>query len=284
MLPTSRLYSFINHSTGFTLNFLEGSKLIEDLVLLHDQAITGFGYLRDFVLMGEHLTAYLKHQESMGIFIDSESPYLRLKLEISALGKSRTLLLPENLQDIPTSINGYCRLVKVNPFQNEPYTSFIRLENLPLKEAITMALEKSYQVKSQLTLSESTDQSVMLTRLPDVQVDKHIRESRPSLEKETTRIKPSLDTLFLLQTTDQKDIEAELAKIGYQYLSGQDIELSCSCEHSRMVSGIVSLAHSESLDNIFEGDAHIEVKCDYCKTLYKITRDEVDEFIRNQNS
>ncbi len=284
MLPTSRLLSFINHSTGFTLNFFEGSKLVEDLVLLHDKDVTGFGYLRDFVLMGEHLTSYLKHQESMGIFIDSETPYIRLKLEISAIGKTRTLLLPENIQDIPTSINGFCRLVKVNPFQNEPYTSFIRLENLPLKESITLALKKSYQVNSELLLSSVTDQSAMLTRLPDIQVDKHVRESRPSMEKEIVRVWPQLEKIYSLATTDQETVQNELQQLGYEYLSGQDIELSCSCEHERMVTGIASLAHSESLDNIYEKDTSIEVKCDYCKTTYHISRDEVEEFIRSQNS
>lgn len=279
MLPTSRLLSFINHQTGFALNFLEGSKLIEDLVLLHEQEMTGFSYLRDFVLMGEHLMSYLKHQETMGIFIDSETPYLRLKLEISAIGHTRTLLLPENLSDIPTTINGYCRLVKVNPFQNEPYTSFIRLENLPLKEAVTLALEKSYQVNSRLSLSNTTDQSVMLSRLPDIQVDKQFRESRPTLEKEIARVWPELEKLYQRAVTDQESIASELGQLGYEYLSGQDIELTCSCEHERMVSGIASLSYSESLDNIYESDNTIEVKCDYCKTRYQISREEVEEFL-----
>ncbi len=280
MLPTSRLLSFINHQTGFSLNFLEGSKLIEDLVLLHEQELRGFSYLRDFVLMGEHLMSYLKHQETMGIFIDSETPYLRLKLEISAIGHTRTLLLPENLQDIPTTINGYCRLVKVNPFQNEPYTSFIRLENLALKEAITLALKQSYQVNSQLSLSSTSDQSVMISRLPDIQVDKQIRESRPSLESETSRMLPAIEQIYNRTTTNQESIVAELEKLGYEYISGQDVELTCSCEHARMVSGIASLSHSESLDNLYEGANSIEVKCDYCKTLYQISRDEVEEFIK----
>jgi molecular chaperone Hsp33 len=35
MLATSRLYSFLDHKNGFNINFLEGQKLIHDLVLLH---------------------------------------------------------------------------------------------------------------------------------------------------------------------------------------------------------------------------------------------------------
>lgn len=284
MLPGSRLLSFINHQNGFTVSFLEGSKLIHDLALLHAENIKGFSYLRDFTLLGELLSAYLKHGESMGIFIDCENPYLRLKLEISSIGKSRTLLLPEELDSIPGSINGYCRLVKTNPHRAEPYTSFIKIENLKLGEAISLALRKSFQVDSLVMASETSDQSLMLSRLPDIQVDKENRADRLSTQQFLKNINSQIQEIFALATSDEALLIQKFKDLDFNYISGIDMELSCNCEKKRMISGIASLTHSESLDGIFEKDMSIEVKCDYCKKNYSIDRTEVESFLKSSNS
>lgn len=284
MLPASRLLSFINHQSGFTVSFLEGSRLIHDLALLHAENVKGFSYLRDFTLLGELLSSYLKHGESMGIFIDCENPYLRLKLEISSIGKSRTLLLPEELDSIPESINGYCRLVKSNPHRAEPYTSFIKVENLKLSEAISLALKKSFQVDSLVLASETSDQSLMLSRLPDIQVDKENRADRPTTQQFFKEIESEVKEIFALATSDEGLLLQRFKDLEFDYISGLDMELSCNCEKDRMVSGIASLAHSESLDGIFEKDSSIEVKCDYCKKRYLIKRTEVESFLKSSDS
>lgn len=284
MLPSSRLLTFMNHQTGFGLNFFEGSRFVHDLALLHAENISGFSYLRDFALLGQLLSSYLKHSETMGIFIDSETPYLRLKLEISSIGQSRTLLLPEAIESIPQTINGYCRLVKMNPFQVEPYTSFVRIENLELGQAISVALLKSFQIDSIALASETSDQSILLHRLPDIQVDKQVRPERVETSVMMNELKPKIQKIFALATTDNQLIQDELLKLGFDYISGQDIELKCNCERARMISGIASLGRSESLDAIFENDQSLEVKCDYCKKRYEITRSEVESFLKDSNS
>ena len=50
MLAVSRLYSFLDHKEGFNVHFLEGQKLIHDLVLLHPMKGSGFAYFRDTFL------------------------------------------------------------------------------------------------------------------------------------------------------------------------------------------------------------------------------------------
>ena len=74
MLATSRLYSFLDHKNGFNIHFLEGQKLIHDLILLHPMNSSGFSYFRDTFLGLLPIIFFLKPQESLGLYIDSEEP------------------------------------------------------------------------------------------------------------------------------------------------------------------------------------------------------------------
>ena len=81
MLPESKIYSFYDEKLGFNLHFLEGQKLILDLAQLHQLKGSGFSLLRDCALSFQLLIKLLKNHENIGIFIDSEIPFFRFKLE-----------------------------------------------------------------------------------------------------------------------------------------------------------------------------------------------------------
>src|SRR5437762_2587208 len=121
MLPVSRLYSFLDHKNGFNIHFLEGQKLIEDLVLTHPLQGSGFAYFRDSILGILPIIFFLKPGESLGIYIDSEDPYFRLKIETGSTGHTRTLLLPEEFNLFPMKITGKVRVTKIFPNQKAPY-------------------------------------------------------------------------------------------------------------------------------------------------------------------
>jgi hypothetical protein len=50
------------------------------------------------------MLALLKHGEQLGLYLDAEDPYLRVKLEITAGGHVRCLLMPEDLKEFPERI------------------------------------------------------------------------------------------------------------------------------------------------------------------------------------
>ncbi len=87
MLLDSRLYSFIDQTEGFTIHFLEGQKLIHDIALVHHVVGEGFHFFRDIVLSTQLLLAYLKPGEGLGIYLDSNEPFLKYKIEMSEIVK-----------------------------------------------------------------------------------------------------------------------------------------------------------------------------------------------------
>lgn len=275
MLQESRLYSFIDQKDGFTLHFLEGQKLIHDLAVIHSNTGAGFAYFRDAILSIQLMISYLKPGEGLGIYLDSEEPYFRLKVEMSDQGQMRTLLLPEDLNLFPKTIKGKCRVVKTIPNESHPYTSIIDLDYIDFHQVVNNILKESYQLKSEIFLSDESDQSIMLLKLPSINIDKIETNYTLSVDEYWKKIESSVHQLFAKHTDDYETIQKHFEGLGLLYLGSKEIKFKCTCSRERMVRGIRTLIASNGLDNVFAPDeSEIETKCDYCKTSYLILKSE----------
>jgi molecular chaperone Hsp33 len=275
MLLESRLYSFIDQIEGFTLHFLEGQKLIQDLAIIHTNTGGGFQYFRDAILSIQLMISYLKPGEGLGIYIDSEVPYFRLKVEMSEQGQMRTLLLPENFNQFPNTIKGKCRLVKTIPNEAHPYTSIIDLDDVSFHEVVNTILKDSYQLRSEIFLSNESDQSVMLLKLPSININKIETNYSLSVSDYWEKIKPEMAALFSLHTDEYSLIQKHIEKMGLVYLGSREIKFKCNCSRERMLAGVRTLIRSSGIDHVFAADENeIETKCDYCKTSYLLLKSE----------
>jgi len=275
MLPESRLYSFIDQKDGFTLHFLEGQKLIQDLAIIHSNRGGGFHYFRDAILSIQLMISYLKPGEGLGIYIDSEDPYFRLKVEMSEQGQMRTLLLPEEFSEFPKSITGRCRVVKTMPNEAHPYTSIIELKNVNFHEVVNTILKESYQFNSEIFISEDSDQSVMIMKLPSININRVKTDYHLSVSEYWQKHQDFIGELFKQHTSEYDIIQSHLEKLGLLFLGSREIKFKCHCSRERMVQGLWSIIKTSGIDQIFlEGEADIETKCDYCKTNYLILKSE----------
>jgi molecular chaperone Hsp33 len=276
VLNESKLISFIDEKKEFTLHIAEGQKIIHDLAIIHDLKGKGFAFFRDCVLSAIPLITLLKPRESMGFYIDSDQPYFMFKVEMSESGHFRTLLLPDEFSDFPEILNGKARLTKIYPGQKTPYSSVVALENVPFHEAVNNILRESYQIKGQIILSEDSDQVAFLMQLPRKNWDKD-EEFEPSqtLEDALAKIEAPLSQIFAKGHNDSELIIPEIEALGFQHLLSKDLNFKCACSYERMVSGVLSLVQSTSLDEVFENKDSIETKCDYCKTFYQIPKDHI---------
>ena len=80
---------------------------------------------------------------------------------------------------------------------------------------------------------------------------------------------------------NQKPIEEAFTAKGLLYLGSKDIQFKCSCSRDRMVMGLLGLLRSSSKEELFEGKDSLEAKCDYCKTFYEITQEELVKGLEN---
>ncbi len=280
MLNTSQLISFIDDKKEYTLHIAEGQKIVHDLAIIHELKGNGFAFFRDCVLSAIPLITLLKPRENLGFYIDSEEPYFMFKVEMSEDGYFRTLLLPESFKDFPKKLTGKARVSKIYPGQKVPYNSIIELKNTTLNEAVNSILSESYQIKGRVILSDDSDQVAFLMQLPRKNWDKEEEfEPTQNIEEKLAQLKSPLEQLLKQGHNDPAPIVEEIEKLGFQHLKNKEINFKCACSYERMVSGVLSLVTSTSLDDLFEGKSSIETKCDYCKTFYQIEKDHIATLI-----
>lgn len=273
MLAASRLYSFLDHKNGFNIHFLEGQKLIEDLVLMHPMQGSGFAYFRDTFLGLLPIIFFLKPGESLGLYLDSKDPYFRLKIETNSAGHTRTLLLPEEFNLFPMKITGKVRVTKTFSNNHQPYTSVLELNNVETKEVINRILAESYQTNSEVIVGEMSDQSVMVTKLPPVNVNSTFDNSM-SRQEFIKKQKNFFHNVFESAANDIEQIVKTFEDHGFSYLGSRQIDFFCPCSKDRMVLNLRGL-YLEDPEELFDGKDMIEVKCDYCRKNYQISRGEL---------
>ncbi len=269
MLEVSRLYSFLDHKNGFNIHFLEGQKFIHDLALIHQVQGSGFAYFRDIILGVMPAIFFLKPGENLGIYIDSEEPYFRLKIETTYTGHTRTLLLPEEFNQFPMALTGKARVTKSFANDKSPYTSIINLNKLETKEVLNQIFTESYQTDSEVIVANMCDQSLMITKLPAVNVNLVNNESvtREAFIKKNHRF---FQDVFENAFTDIEKIVKNFEDQGFAYLGSRQINYFCPCSKDRMVRNLLGL-YGNDHNAIFEGKDSLEIKCDYCNKIYKIT-------------
>lgn len=270
-LPESQLYTFVDRRRELALYFLEGQRLIHDLALVHPVRGAGFAYFRDAVLSVQPMIALLKHGEQLGFYIDSNTPFFRLKIETTQQGAVRCSLMPEAFEEFPEAMSGMVRVLKLFPNNRPPYQSVLDVGALPLREIVNRVLRDSYQVQAVIEVSERSDQSSMLLRLPAPAGPDHEHAAdRPGDE-----IVSGVREILRAGLQESDAIEAAFADLGCHALARRSIRLVCSCTRDRMVRNI-KLAFGDQYPDLF--DPHqdaLDITCEYCKSRYVITRDDL---------
>ncbi len=272
MSKPSRLLTFLDEKNGFSLSILDARELIAELAVLHHLQGEGFHYFRDSVLTALPMISFLKPGEGFGLYIDSEKPYFRLKIEANSLGNMRTLLIPDTFCEFPEKIYGQGRLSKT--YDRTPYTSVIPLNGISFQEVVNSILKDSYQVQSEVRLISQADFSVFVMKLPALNVNKVNNEKGLSLPEYWLQHQTNFNQL-LTQNPSEELILSEMQKLNYEYLQGRDVQFSCPCSRDRMILNLKGIT-SHSTEELFEeGKETLTTYCDYCKKSYTISRAEL---------
>ena len=274
-LPESRLYTFIDEAREFALYFLEGQRLIHDLALLHEIGGAGFAYFRDAVLSVQPMIALIKRGEQIGFYLDSTEPHFRLKIEAAHRGDMRCALVPEDFREFPERMWGIARVQKIFPDGRAPYTSLLRVDGLSLGAVVNQVLATSYQVNSVVLISQRTDQSAMLHQLPTIERRGEYQVSAGALRERESRLQGEIDLIFARALHRSEEVEAAFAEIGFRRLADRPVRFRCGCSSERIVTALLGLSEDDRADLFDAGSNDIEIKCEYCKSRYRVTRDDL---------
>ena len=101
-------------------------------------------------------------------------------------------------------------------------------------------------------------------------------KNEKGLEEYWELIQPKIEKIFAMALNEKQEIVTSFEEMGLIFLNSKEVIFKCSCNRERMLSGIRSLINTGStVESLFEDKDSIELKCDYCKTSYLITKTEI---------
>jgi len=273
---TSRQYTFINNTHGFSVSLIEGAQTLAEISKIHNIGPFAESFYQKTLLTSLQMVNFLKPNENLGFYIDSEEPYYRFKIEFSSTGTYRTLLLPEDFDDFPKTLTGKVRFTKTM-YGKAPYTSLLEYKEEKLEELINDVITKSYQVNATTIVKDDKTSSLMVTKLPPSNVNKKIEDFEDlNLAQILDQYKDLFDSALLLKDSNVLEVEKLFEEYNLQYLGSKEIKFHCPCSKERMVNNLFSLA-KEDQEHLFDEKDSLEIRCDYCNTNYDIYKVDLED-------
>ena len=225
------------------------------------------------------MISLLKPNEGFGIYLDSEEPYFRWKIETNWNGNMRTLLTPEEFNAIPSKVSGVCRLVKIPPNNQKPYTSFIELKKSEFSEVINSILNNSFQNQSIIKISDISDQSVMLMKLPNSKIDREEIDKTLTLKEYLLLKNNEIQDAFQKLLMTQKILLVISHQKAFPLSIKEKVQFHCPCTKERMLFTLRNL-YLNNKEKLFNpNETTIDMKCDYCKKLFSFSKDEITQLL-----
>jgi len=271
-MKESRLYSFLENDLGFNLHVLDGSKLLKDLTQIHNIGPNALKYYKETVLSALHMITFLKPGESLGVYIDSEEPYFRFKVEMNHSGSMRTLLLPEEFESFPQTLSGVARISKIYN-QKQPYTSIVQMSSDPTSDILNNILKDSYQTNSKIYLDDNSEHAIMITKLPRKEIKKVVEDDLEisTIEEFKKNNSQLISDIFNTKKIELQELVERVEKENFLYLHSKEVKFDCPCSLDRMTQNLMTLNQKDKED-VFDGKDSIEVRCDYCNTIYDVKK------------
>ena len=147
----------------------------------------------------------------------------------------------------------------------------ISIEGLAHHQIVDKILHDSYQIDAAILVSETSDQSIMVTKLPPSKF-KPVEEQTTLTSKDfLEEMKINFLQLFDQHHTDTYDLKMGFEGLGFQFLGGRQAKFQCNCSKERVIQSILSLGNI-SLDDLFKDDKRIK-KISFIK--------DVDEYLKD---
>ncbi len=274
MLPESRIYTCVDAPRKYAVHFLEGQKLVQDMALMHQLNGSGFAFFRNICRTVKPMLCRLKRGEYFGFYLNSEEPYFRLKIELTAGGAIRAMMLPEDFQEYPETVSGTLRLNKYSAKLKSPYQSVLEIQNQPLEKLSDQILLYSYQMTGSVVVSESSDQSILVLKLPG-----HGSLEEDDSQENVMEIQPDQKIIFHEMLSRGETSSEALKEIfinnGFDLLAQREVFFRCNCSRKRMIQNL-HLYQQNDPDPLFdENQTSLNVTCEYCKKEYQITAEDL---------
>ncbi len=177
--------------------------------------------------------------------------------------------------------NGYIHVTKDLKIR-DVFTSSSELQTGEIAEDFTYYFAKSEQIPSSVGLGVLVNETnevfasggFILQAMPGVKEETLIK-----IEENIKAMRPISELINEGKTPEQ--IVEEITKGDHEFVEEMPLSYECDCSKERFSSGLATL-DNEELDSMIEDNEPIEVTCDFCKTHYHFSIDEIKEIKFNK--
>jgi molecular chaperone Hsp33 len=229
----------------------------------------------------------LKGQQRVGLTIEGNGPLQRLQAETNAHGQVRATLkvasagLPprDGRYDVAGAVGhaGFLHVVKDLGLK-EPYRGTVQLVSSEIAEDLAYYFITSEQTPSSVALGVELGQHAEVVAAGGFLLQLMPEADDSMADRLTERLaKMSPTTTMLSQGLKPEAIAAcILEDFPYQILGSTALTFSCSCRQRQTLNLLRSLG-AEELDRLIEEDSEASVTCEYCKEVYTVKGDTLQE-------
>ncbi len=251
------------------------------------------------------LGAQLKGRQRVALKFEGGGPLKKILVEANSQGEVRGYVgvpdvdLPplNGKSDIVSAIGkaGFLTVTKDLGLK-QPYKGIVQLYTSTVASDLAYYLTESEQIPSAVGVGVfvAPDRSVgaaggfLIQSLPSIEESGssvNIQDDERSLQRsaidqvvEQIQQMPPLSELLVQGYTPEQLLETIFQDITYDILDTQTLTFRCSCNKNRIEQALISLGVDDLKSLIQEGEA--EVMCDFCRTPYHFTQEELAQLIQ----
>jgi molecular chaperone Hsp33 len=241
---------------------------------------------------GAMMGARLKGRDRVALKYEGSGPLKKILVEANSQGEIRgyvgvpevNLPLKDEKPDIVSAIGkaGFLTVTKDLGLK-EPYKGIVQLYSSTIATDLAYYLTESEQIPSAVGVGVfvAPDNTVaaaggfLIQSLPPAE-ESIIKQVTQQIQQ-----MPPLTEILVQGNTPEQILETIFAKIPYEILGTQPLSFRCSCSKARIEQALVSLGVEELDTLIAEGEA--EVVCEFCRTPYTFTQEELEDLVKQIN-
>jgi molecular chaperone Hsp33 len=177
---------------------------------------------------------------------------------------------------------GSLAVVRYHPSWREPYSGIVPLQSGEIAEDIAHYLEASEQTASALALGVfvAADGDVELAGGYLVQALPGADENALGVIERNVHALASPTELLRAGLGPRQILEGVLGELGSKEIDRSEPRFFCACSRDRIRQAVVLLGRAE-MGEIARERETLEVRCEFCATLYSLDPDEVGALLQD---
>lgn len=229
----------------------------------------------------------LKGQQRIGLTIEGNGPLKRLQAEADAHGRVRATLkvsaanVPprDGRFDVAGAVGraGFLHVVKDLGLK-EPYRGMVQLVSSEIAEDLAYYFTTSEQTPSSVALGVELGQQAEVVAAGGFLLQLMPEADDTMADRLTQRLSrmPPVTTMLRQGLAPEAIAAILLEDFPYQVLDNSELTFSCNC-NQRQILNLLRALDAEELERLIAEDNGASVTCEYCKEVYAITGETLQE-------